>query len=159
MALGCMVDRIDVSRAVPAGSHTECFRQTGDLQAGSYAADVVKPDSDKVDQPVRYQAGPFDRMAKQFSHSDGSAALLPHHLEIAHLLRRQRVLDPKQTVLLQCLHQVDSLDGLDALVHIVDQFKIVAVYFSYVLEQLESALYIRLVILIFVCGQAESCSL
>ncbi len=104
MALGCMVDRVDVSRAVPGGSHTECFCQTGDLQAWSDAADVVKSDSDKIDQPVRYQAGPFHRMAKQFAHSDGSAALLPHHLEIAHLLRRQRVLRKKQTVLLQGLH-------------------------------------------------------
>src|ERR1700675_1199923 len=104
MALGCMVDGVDVSWAVPAGSHAERFRQTGDLQAWSYAADVVKPDSDEIDLSIRYEARPFHRMAKTFAHSDGSAALVPHHLEVAHLLRRQRVLYPKQTVLLQRLH-------------------------------------------------------
>jgi hypothetical protein len=77
-----MVDRVDVSWALPAGSHTECCCQPGDLQPWSYAADVVKPDFDKIDQSVRYQAGSFDRMAKQFAHSGGNAALLPHHLEI-----------------------------------------------------------------------------
>ena len=64
VALGCMVYRVDVSRAVPGAPHTVCFRQTGDLQAWSYASDVVKPDSDEIDQPVRYQAGPFHRMAE-----------------------------------------------------------------------------------------------
>src|SRR5260370_28038658 len=54
MALGCMVERVDVSWAVPAGSHAECFCQTGDLQSWSYAADVVKPNFDKIDLPVRY---------------------------------------------------------------------------------------------------------
>src|SRR5260370_32488099 len=28
MALACMLDRVDVSRAVPGGSHTECLSQT-----------------------------------------------------------------------------------------------------------------------------------
>src|SRR5437016_3626042 len=156
VALGRMVDRIDVARPVPGGPHAEGFRQTRELQTGSDAADVVEPDADEIDQAVRYQAGPFHRMAKQFAHRDRSAALLPDHFEVAHLLRRQRVLRKKQAVLLQRLHQIDRLDGLDTLVHIVDQLHGPAVYFSDVLEKLECARDIRLVLLISVRGQAKS---
>src|SRR5262249_7288997 len=96
--------------------------------------------------------------AKKFAHRDGSAALLPHHFEIAHLLRRQRVLCEKQAVLLQIFHQIDSLDGLDTLVDIVDQFDTPAVYLPYILEQVQTAGYVLLVVLVLVGRQTESCA-
>ena len=49
MALSDVVDRIDISRAVPRRTHTECFRQASDLKAGRYSTYVVKSDSDKID--------------------------------------------------------------------------------------------------------------
>jgi hypothetical protein len=50
VALGGVIDRIDVSRAVPASADTKGLGQAGDLQAGSNAADMVEPYPDEVDQ-------------------------------------------------------------------------------------------------------------
>ena len=74
------------------------------------------------------------RAIEKLSHGDGDTRLFAQLTEPADILRRNRILDKEGPILLNPLDHVDSVDWLQALMHVMQQFNIVPKAISGLLE-------------------------
>ena len=95
--------------------------------------------ANEVDELVGNQRRDLTRVVEQLAHGNGGAGLAAHHLEPLDLLGSERILVEEQTVLLQLLSQMDRVDGIEMLVHIVAEIDAKAEAVAHIIEQLGHA--------------------
>ena len=97
------------------------------LRARRQAADVRDVDADEVDQAVADQRHVLVLVDEQLAHRDRDVLVCWRRmLEVADVLRGERVFEEEQLVLLQVLRELDRQDRRDALVDVVQQLDLVA---------------------------------
>lgn len=99
------------------------------------AADLRKMATDEIDLPPAHQRHPLVGIVEQFAHGDWCRRLAAEMLEVADILRRERILDEKRVIRFEILDQLHRQNGRHALVDVVEQLDVVSKLFTQVLEE------------------------
>jgi hypothetical protein len=96
-------------------------------------------DADEIDQPLLDQRHVLVRIDVELAHRDRRDAVLAQHGEVPVVLRRERVLEKEEPILIELLREPDRVHRRDPLVDVVQQLNLRAERRANVLEQLRHA--------------------
>src|SRR5947209_5294225 len=136
MNVSRVADRRGVAWAMPGSPDPIKLAECCDFARGTDAAHLREMAANEIDQAPAYEIEPFIWIVEQLAHGDGSGALLAQGFEIADIFRRKRIFQEKEPVGFEFLRQADGIDGWQTLVHIVEQFDVVAELLAQIFEEL-----------------------
>src|SRR5688572_5116903 len=130
-----VADRRSVAGTVPGGADAEKFAESGDFARDADAADLRNVAANEIDEAVFDDVEIFVGVVKEFAHGDRAGAELAQGFEVADIFGREGVFEEEGTVLLDFAADVDGVDWMQALVHIVKEFDFFAEVFAHVFEK------------------------
>src|ERR1700692_2209051 len=128
---------------MPRSLYAELLGENGDLARRAEASRLRNMHANVVDELLGDQRLPLVRAVEELAHGNGGGAVLADLAEIAQVLGRERVLEKKHAERFGLFAELDGFVGREALVHVVEQFDLVAELVAADFEQLDRAAHLR----------------
>src|SRR5438046_930959 len=120
---------------MPGGADPEKFAERRNFSSHANAADLAEVASDVIDEAVFDDIHVLVGVIEEFTHRNGRGALLAQNFEITDILRAKRIFHEEWMILLDFFANIDRVDGIEAFVHVVEQFDFFAEIFAHELEK------------------------
>src|SRR6266545_823739 len=124
-----------VAGAVPGRADAEELRERLNLARRTESSDLRNVDSDEVYQPVFDQRHVFMLRVEQFAHRQRRRGLLAQQPEMIVLFRRERVFEEEEAMPFDVFTELYRLCQSHALMHVVQQFNLLAEFRPQMIEQ------------------------
>src|SRR3954451_10270212 len=111
---------------MPRRAHTKEFTECRQLARDAQSTNRRNVHANEINQTLADQRHIFVLIDKELAHRERRGGLLSHDAKVVVVLRREQVFEEKQVELLQLFSKADRLNGWNTLVHVVQQFDLVA---------------------------------